>query len=88
MPTLKEQLDTLIGNITAETTVVGGVVALLNTDTGIIATLKQQVADALAGINVDAEVQGKLDTAFADAQANTQALSDALVANTPAAPAA
>ena len=70
-------IDDLVNAVHNQTTVVAGVDALLN-------TLKQQIADALGG-TITAEQQAKLDSAFAEVTANTQNLSDAIVANTPAA---
>lgn len=41
--------------------------------------LQQQIADALSGANLPPAVQAKIDQAFADMQANSSELADAIV---------
>ena len=72
-------LDDIASDVEAETTLIAGV-------STFIAGLKQQLADALAGTTLPPATQAKVDAIFAGAEANKQALSDALVANTPVAP--
>ena len=67
-------LDQIIADVTAETTLIDGVSTL-------IAGLKKQLADALAGV-LNAEQQAKVDAIFTAAEANKQKLSDALAVPT------
>jgi hypothetical protein len=75
--------DDLIAKVAEESTVEDGLIAVADADTGIIATLKQQLADALSGVTVGPEVQAKIDTAFNQAQANISKVTDAVTRNTP-----
>jgi hypothetical protein len=67
-------LDQIITDVTAETTLIDGVSTL-------IAGLKKQLADALAGV-LNADQQAKVDAIFTAAEANKQKLSDALAVST------
>ena len=71
-------LDETLAAVQAESTVDDSIIALL---TGI----KAQLDAALAG-GLTPEAQAKVDAIFAAAQANSQKVSDAVTANTPAAP--
>lgn len=66
-------LDELIEKVTAQTSVVDGIVTLTT-------ELKKELTDALAAGQLD---QAKLDDAFGKITANTDELSAALVAGTP-----
>lgn len=77
-------LDDVISAVAAEGTIEDSAAALLVSDTGLIGTLKQQLADALSGATLPPAVQAKVDEVFATAQANAQKLADAVKANTPA----
>src|SRR5262249_17398140 len=75
--TMPATLDQAISDVTAQTTVVGSAVTLLQ-------SLSQQLKDAIAANqNGDPTKLAALDTALT---ANTKALADAVAANTPAAP--
>ncbi len=73
MATLQQVLDA----VTAEKTAIDSLAALT-------AGLKQQLADALSGVTLPAEVQAKVDAVFAGVESNKQEVLDALAANTPA----
>lgn len=75
--TIMASIDDVITDVTAETTLIGGVQTLVQ-------GLKDQLAAALAGTNIPADVQAKIDAAFAGLEANKTAL--ALVTNTPTPP--
>ena len=51
----------------------------------LVAGMKQQLADALAGTTLPPAVQAKVDAVFAGVEANKQKVVDAINANTPAA---
>jgi hypothetical protein len=68
------QNDLILKGI-AEKTALDSLVALT-------AGLKQQVADALSGVTLPAEVQAKIDAVFTGVEANKQEVLDALSANT------
>lgn len=72
-------IDDLAADITAETTLIDGVGVL-------IAGLKQQLADILAGITLPPAVQTKVDAAFAVAEANKAKLAAVLSTNVPPTP--
>lgn len=90
MPNLKDIQDkiaALQASVAAETNVDTSIVTLLQGLTAMIASLKQQLADAIAA-NDPAAVQAVLDglTALDTTVKNdTQKLADAATANTPAA---
>ena len=69
-------LDDILSDVTAETSSIASLSVL-------IAGIKQQLADALAGVTLPPATQAKVDQIFAAAEANKQALSDAIIANTP-----
>jgi hypothetical protein len=73
-------IDDLISEVNSETTLIDSVGTL-------ISGLKQQIADALAsaGTKIPADVQAKIDQAFAQLEANKAKLAAAVQANTPAA---
>lgn len=68
-------LDEILSDVTDESTKLDSLSAL-------ISGLKQQVADALAGANVPADVQTKIDAIFAAAESNKAKIQKALDANT------
>src|SRR5438105_15488275 len=72
-------LDQIAADITAETSAIDSLSAL-------IAGLKQQLADALAGTTLPPAVQAKVDAIFADAETNKAKLAAALTANVPPTP--
>lgn len=73
------KLDDVLQDIADETTLEDSILALLT-------TIKQQLADALAGATLPPDVQAKIDVAFASLEANKAKLSAAVAANTPIAP--
>lgn len=72
-------LDEILADVQAEPSLIASL-------TTLIGGLQQQLNDVLAG-NLPPAVQQKVDAIFAAAEANKQALADAVAANTPAAPA-
>lgn len=68
-------LDDVLADVTAEATAIDSLSALT-------AGLKQQLADALAGVALPPNVQAKIDTVFAGLEANKQKVIDAISANT------
>jgi len=89
MPVLADiqaKIATLTTAVAANTQVDGSIVTLLQGLTAMIAALKQQLADAIAGGNDPAAIQAVLDglsAAETSIAANTQKLADAAVQNTP-----
>jgi len=71
-------LQDIITEISTQATLIGSVQTL-------VAGLKQQLADALAGTTLPPAVQAQVDAIFAAAEANNAALTQAVTANTPAA---
>jgi hypothetical protein len=69
-------LDQVLADVTDESTAIDGISALL-------AGLKQQLADALAGTTLPPPIQAKVDAIFAQAETNKAKIADALAANTP-----
>lgn len=76
--TIMATLDQVLSDVTDEST-------QLDSLSTLITGLKQQLADALSGINLPAPVQAKVDAIFTQAEANRDKLATALNANTPAA---
>lgn len=76
---MSQAVDDLVAKVAAEDTVIGSAIVMLN---GIKAQIDAAVAAALAGDN------SKLTALSADVASNTTALANAVVANTPPAPAA
>ncbi len=72
-------LQDIIDDVSAETTAIGSL-------TDLVAGLKQQLADALSGVNLPPAVQAKVDAIFAGVDANKQKILDALAANVPPTP--
>jgi hypothetical protein len=72
-------LDQILDKVTQETTDIGSLKVF-------IAGLKQQIADALAGVTLPPAVQAKVDAVFAGVAANDQAVVDAMAASVPPAP--
>ena len=68
-------LDQVLADVQAESTLIGSISQL-------ISGLQQQLNDILAG-NLPPAVQAKVDAVFTQAEANKQALADAVAANTP-----
>ncbi len=75
MNTLQEVLD----DVTAEKTLIASVLTL-------VSGLQQQLADALAGVNLTPAQQAAVDAIFTQVEENKAALGTALTANTPPAP--
>lgn len=69
-------LDEVLTSVTAQTTKLDSIAAL-------IAGLKQQLADALAGTTLPPAVQAQVDAIFDAATANAGKIDAALTANTP-----
>lgn len=80
---LLEKLVSLEGKIMARLDDIAAEVTAQKTVVASVATLLQQLHDQLVSAGTD---QAKLNQLAADIQANTDALSAAVVANTPAAP--
>jgi hypothetical protein len=70
MATLQQILD----DVTANGTAIGSLSAFID-------GLKQQIADALAGVNLPVAVQAEIDAVFTGVQANKAALATALAGN-------
>jgi len=89
MPVLQDiqaRVITLTAAVAANTQVDASIVTLLQGLTAMIASLRQQLADAIAGGADPAALQAVLDgmaAAEAAIAANTQKLADAAVQNTP-----
>jgi hypothetical protein len=69
-------LDDVLKDVTDESTAIDGISTL-------IAGLKQQLADALAGTTLPPATQAKVDAIFTQAEANKGKIATALDANTP-----
>lgn len=80
MATDAEIIDALVADVQKQGTVVDGITALLT-------SVKTQLAEALKGEQLSSAAQAKLAAIMPLLEANTQKLSDAVVANTDAAPA-
>lgn len=82
------RLDRLTADVAAQTTIEASVKALLVDQGQQLATVRQQLADALAAGPADASVLqpilDSLDTQIAGIEASTADLSAAVTANTPA----
>lgn len=70
-------LDQVLADVTDEST-------KLDSLSTFIAGLKQQIADALAGVTLPAAVQAKVDAVFAGVEANKAKVVSAMDANVPA----
>lgn len=79
MATDAEVIDALTADVAKQATVVDGIATLLS-------SVKTQLAEALAGEQLSAAARAKLAAIMPLLEANTQKLSDAIVANTDAAP--
>lgn len=77
---MNQTTQQVLDAVTAETTLEQSAIAL-------ISNLQTQLTAALANTTIDPADQANLNTIFTDLQANATALSAALTANTPAAPA-
>jgi hypothetical protein len=88
--TIIKRLETATGVIMANLDDILAKVAQETTDIGslkvFIAGLKQQIADALAGVTLPPAVQAKVDAVFSGVTANDQAVIDAMAANVPPTP--
>lgn len=67
-------LDDVLKDVTDESTAIDGISTL-------VAGLKQQLADALAGTTLPPAVQAKVDAVFAQAEINKGKIATALAAN-------
>ncbi len=70
-------LDETLAAVTAEDSKVDSIIAL-------VGGLKQQLADALAGVTLPPDTQAKVDAIFAQATASAGKIDTAISANTPA----
>lgn len=77
--------DDLLAKVEESGTVQDSLIALTNSETGIIATLKDELAKALSGETVSPAIQEAIDKVTAAAQSNMDKANAAVVANTPAA---
>lgn len=77
---MNETTQAVLDAVTKETTLEQSAIAL-------IGNLQTQLTNALANTTINPTDQQNLNTIFADLQANATALSAALTANTPVAPA-
>lgn len=73
-------IDQVAADVTAETTVIDSISTL-------IGGLETQLAAALAGAGIPADVQAKIDAVFATAETNKAKLAAAVLAGTPVQPA-
>jgi len=78
--TIMATLDQILQDVNDEST-------KLDSLSTFIAGLKQQIADALAGVTLPPAVQAQVDAIFAGAEANKAKVQAALDANVPPAPA-
>jgi len=74
-----DSIDRIVADVSAQTTEIDSLKAF-------IASLKTQIADALAGTTLPPAVEARLAAIFPPLEANTQAIHDAMQENTPAAP--
>lgn len=74
------KIEDVLQDIADESTLEDSILALVQ-------TIQSQLADALANVKVPADVQAKIDQAFATLESNKAKLTAAVAANTPAAPA-
>ena len=72
-------IDDLVAGVAQETTVESSLITL-------VGNIESQLKTALAGTTIPADVQAKIDAAFATVQSNIATVSAAVTANTPAAP--
>lgn len=72
-------IDQLVADVTAETTLEGSIITLLN-------NVEAQLKAALANTVIAPADQAKLDSMFSDLESNKAALAAAIAANTPVAP--
>lgn len=75
METMMPTLDEVLAKVTEESTKIDSLATLT-------AGLKQQLADALADVNLTPEQQAKVDAIFAGITGNEQKVVDAIDANT------
>ncbi len=68
---MSKSLDDVISEVALEKTAIDSLVTL-------VAGLKQQLADALAGVVLSPATQAKIDEVFANVEANKQEIVDAL----------
>lgn len=73
---MADKLDDIIADIEEQKTLIAGLSSLI---TG----LKQQLADALAGVTLPPAVVAKIDKIWADTEENRAKMAEALTANTP-----
>lgn len=85
---IQQKAATLLSKVTAQDTVIGSAVELLNGQTATLKDIKKQLDDALAANDPAAlqAVSDTLDSTITTQETETQKLADAVVANTPAAP--
>lgn len=86
---IQAKADATLANVQAETNVVNAVKLVVDNMNANIATLKQQLADAIAAGADPQQLQALSDTLDAIEAANTsntQVVADAVAAGTPAAP--
>lgn len=77
---MNETTQQVLDAVTAETSLEQSAITLIN-------NLQEKFTAALENTQINPQDQENLNTIFADLQANSAALSTALTANTPAAPA-
>ena len=76
MTIIMATLDDVLADVTQESTDLDSISAL-------IAGLKQQIADALAGVTLPPATQAKVDAIFTGAETNKGKIATALAANVP-----
>lgn len=76
--TIMATLDDLVKDVSDESTLIDSVSTML-------AGIQKQLADALAGATLPADVQAKIDAVFAAAESNKAKLTAAIASGTPAA---
>ena len=69
-------LDEILANVTAQATRIDSLNTLMD-------GIRQQLADALSGAVIPADVQRKIDAVFAAAQVNAAKIEEAIRENTP-----
>jgi uncharacterized protein YcbX len=83
---MSAQLQQIVDSEGAEATALGQLATVVQTQQAQIATLTQQLADALSGTTLPPAVQAKVDEAFAASAANTATVAGILAALVPPAP--
>ena len=80
---MNEKLQQIVDSEGAEATALGQLATVVQTQQTQIATLEQQLKDALSGVTLPADVSAQVDAAFTASAANTKAVQDILASLVP-----